>query len=160
MPIKLRESAYLALVAVGGRGARGRRIRSTATVRIRRLLQLNALLLWGCVLRTEVAVVLRVRAVLWRRILLIVRVAVGRLLVDWLVWRRRSWRRSHPSGSCERALAMSSATACVEASGTRLVRVGNARKGGRTHANPKKSRKATPTITANATQRPQESQVE
>jgi hypothetical protein len=106
-------------------------------------------------------VVLRVRAVLRGRILLVVRVAVGRLLIDGLVWRRRSGGRSHPPGSCDRALAMISAATCVEASETRLVKVEIERQeGGRTHAKLKKSRKAIPTITANATQRPQESQVE
>lgn len=78
-------------------------------------------------MRTKVAMVLRVGAVLWGRILLVVRIAVGRLLVYGLIWRRRSRRRSHPSSSCERALAMGSAAACVEASGTRLVRIGRHR---------------------------------
>ena len=111
---------------------------------------------------TKVAVVLRVRAVLRGRILLVVGVAVGRLLIDGLVWRRRSGGRSHPPGSCDGALAMISAATCVEASETRLVKIEIEWKTrwGRTHAKLKKSRKATPTITANATQRPQESQVE
>lgn len=95
---------------------------TVGSVRIRRLLQLDALLLWWCVLRTKVAVVLRVRGVLRGRILLVVGVAIWGLLVDGLIWRRRARRRSHPSRSCERALAMISATACVEASVTSLLK--------------------------------------
>jgi hypothetical protein len=74
------------------------------------------MLLWWSVLGAEVAIVLGVRAVLGRRILLVVRIAI-RGLVDGLVWWRRAWGRSHPPCAGYRALAMGSATTGIEASG-------------------------------------------
>lgn len=76
------------------------------------------MLLGRGVLGAEVAVVLRVCGVLGRGVLLVEWVAVRWLVlaVDRLVWRRGTGRRSHPSGSCERSLAVAAAAARVEAS--------------------------------------------
>ena len=83
---------------------------------VRRLLQLDAGLLWRrtTILGAEVAVVLRVGSVLWRRLRLVVWVTVVGLLIDRLVGRRGTGRRCHPSGAGVWATAVAATAAGIQ----------------------------------------------
>ena len=105
-----------------GRGTLRRSIVTTSTgtgvVRIRRRLQFDAILLRVRLGRgAEVSVLSRVGRVLRWRLLGVVRVWSVRLLIDWLVWGRRTWWRSHPACTGVWSLTVASASSGIEAAG-------------------------------------------
>jgi len=105
-----------------GRGTFGRSIVTTSTrasvVRIRWRLQFDTILLRVRLRRgAEVSILSRVGGVLRRGLLGIVRVWAVRLLINWLIWGRRTWWRSHPACAGVRSLTVASAASGIEAAG-------------------------------------------
>lgn len=125
-----------------------RPVTSGLLVRIRRLLQLNPGLL-----SSKVAIRLRARGILRRRLVLVVRVCVVRM-------RRRRMRRraGHPASASHRTKTASATATGIVASVLQSELSLGAVGWHRTYAKRKNTRKATPTMTAKATQRPQSSQ--
>jgi hypothetical protein len=100
---------------------RGRILARTLSIRIRRGLELDSILLRVGTTRAlvrggaEVAVLGRVGGVLGRGRLLGVGVSAVGLLVVWLVWRRRTWWWCHPGCSGHWSAAVGAAATGVEA---------------------------------------------